>query len=445
MMTREQVLEILKNALEASDGEQTEAVLVSQNEELTRFANSIIHQNTMQEDATLVVRVVKDKRIGIASSNILSKEEIVKTVKKASQIASLSPRNSEFISLPAGKPLPQVEGYVERTARTSPEERAEAVKILVEKAKPHGIKASGAFSTAVLSLGVANSLGVQAFFQTTQASFSTVLLSSTSAGYADQESRDVADIRAEEIAEEAIKRTVDGQNPRQIEVREMEAILLPYAVSEMFDYLAYMGLGATAFQEGRSFMNEAKGKKVVSEKITLYDDALDPRGFPVPFDFEGQPKKKVTFFEEGVARDVVYDSFTAFKEGKESTGHALPQPNSYGPLPMNLVLKPGDSTLEEMIKSTKDGVLITRFWYVRPVHPKLTVITGMTRDGTFKIENGKIAYPLCNLRFTASILETLAGTELVGKDLKLEAGFFGGNLVPALKVKSFRFTGQTTF
>ncbi len=445
MITKEQVFEILKTALEASDGEQTEAVLYSQDEELTRFANSIIHQNTMQEDANLVVRVVKDKRIGIASSNILSKDEVVKTVQRASRIASLSPRNTEFISLPAGKPLPQVDGFVERTARTSPQERAEAVRVLVEKARPFGIKASGAFSTGVLSLGVANSLGVQAFYQTTQASFSTVLLSPTSAGYADRESRDVKDINAEEIAEEAIKRTVDGQNPRQIEVKDMEAIFLPYAVSEMFDYLAYMGLGATSFQEGRSFMNEARGKKVVSEKITLYDDALDQRGFPMPFDFEGQPKKKVTFFEEGVARDVVYDSFTAFKEGKESTGHALPQPNSFGPFPGNKVLKPGDATLEEMIKSTKDGVLITRFWYVRPVHPKLTVITGMTRDGTFKIENGKIVYPLCNMRFTASILETLSGTELVGKDLKLEAGFFGGNLVPALKVKSFRFTGQTTF
>ena len=445
MMTKEQVLEILKTALEASDGEQTEAVLVSENEELTRFANSVIHQNTMQEDASLIVRVIKDKKIGIASSNILSKEEVVKTVKHASKIASLSPRNQEFISLPAGKPLPQIDGFVEKTARATPEERAEAVRKLVEMAKPHGIKASGAFSTSVLRLGVANTLGVQAFYQTTVASFSTVLLSPTSAGYADRESRNVSDINAEEIAEEAIKRTVDGRNPRQTEVKEMEAILLPYAVSEMFDYLAYMGLGATSFQEGRSFMSEARGKKVVSEKITLYDDGLDIRGFPLPFDFEGQPKKKVYFFEEGIARDVVYDSFTAFKEGKESTGHALPQPNSIGPLPLNLVLKPGDATLEEMIKSTKDGVLITRFWYVRPVHPKLTVITGMTRDGTFKIENGKIVYPLCNMRFTASILETLAGTELVGKELKLEKGFFGGNLVPALKVKSFRFTGQTTF
>ncbi|MDI6868776.1 MAG: TldD/PmbA family protein [Coprothermobacterota bacterium] len=445
MMTKEQVLEILKTALEASDGEQTEAVLVSENEELTRFANSVIHQNTMQEDASLIVRVIKDKKIGIASSNILSKEEVVKTVKHASKIASLSPRNQEFISLPAGKPLPQIDGFVEKTARTTPEERAEAVRKLVEMAKPHGIKASGAFSTSVLRLGVANTLGVQAFYQTTVASFSTVLLSPTSAGYADRESRNVSDINAEEIAEEAIKRTVDGRNPRQTEVKEMEAILLPYAVSEMFDYLAYMGLGATSFQEGRSFMSEARGKKVVSEKITLYDDGLDIRGFPHPFDFEGQPKKKVYFFEEGIARDVVYDSFTAFKEGKESTGHALPQPNSIGPLPLNLVLKPGNATLEEMIKSTKDGVLITRFWYVRPVHPKLTVITGMTRDGTFKIENGKIVYPLCNMRFTTSILETLAGTELVGKELKLEKGFFGGNLVPALKVKSFRFTGQTTF
>jgi|YelNatPaOPRAMG01_1025707.scaffolds.fasta_scaffold02869_7 predicted Zn-dependent protease len=445
MMTKDQVLDILKNALQASDGDQTEAVLLTENEGLTRFANSVIHQNTLQEDATLIVRVVKNKKIGIASSNILLKEEVEKTVKRASQIASLSPPNQEFVSLPSGKPLPQIEGFVERTAKTTPEERAEGVRKLVEMARPHGIKAAGAFSTSVLQVGVANTLGVEAFFESTSASFSTVLLSSTSAGYADRESRDVSSINAEEIAEEAIKRTLDGQNPRQAEVKEMEAILLPYAVSEMFDYLAYMGLGATSFQEGRSFMNEARGKRVVSEKITLYDDALDPRGFSMPFDFEGQPKKKVFFFQEGIAKDVVYDSFTAFKEGKESTGHALPQPNSIGPLPLHLVLKTGEASVEEMIKDTRDGVLITRFWYVRAVHPKLTVITGMTRDGTFKIENGKIVYPLCNMRFTASILETLAGTEMVGKEAKLERGFFGGNLVPALKVRSFRFTGQTTF
>jgi predicted Zn-dependent protease len=444
-MTKEQILEILKTALQASDGDQTEAVLLTEEEELTRFANSIIHQNTMQEDATLIVRVIKGKKIGIASSNVLSREEVEKTVKKASQIASLSPQNQEFVSLPSGKPLVPIDGFVEKTARTTPEERAEAVKKLVEMAKPHQIKASGAFSTSVMRLGVANTLGVEAFYETTSASFSTVLLSSTSGGYADRESRDVSQINAEEIAEEAIKRTIDGQNPRLTEVKEMEVVFLPYAVSEMLDYLSYMGLGALSFQEERSFMNDFRGKKVVSERITLWDDGLDQKGFPVPFDFEGQPKKKVHFFEEGIARDVVYDSLTAFKEGKESTGHALPQPNTEGPLPLNLFLKTGDATVEDMIKSTKDGVLITRFWYVRPVHPKLTVITGMTRDGTFKIENGKIVYPLCNMRFTASILETLAGTEMVGKTAKLERGFFGGNLVPALKVKSFRFTGQTTF
>lgn len=445
-MKKEQILEIARKVLTASDADQTEALILFQRRELTRFANSIIHQNTMEEDSTLTLRLIKGKRIGLATTNILDEESIERAVKKASDMASLSPENNDFQTLPGPKPYTELNAYFESTAQATPEERAEGVRALVNRIKGHDIKAAGAFSTSHAGFAVVNSLGVEAFTENTSASFSTVLLSPSSAGYAARESPDICAIDVDGLAEEALKRVLDGRNPRTIEVKEMETVFSPYAVAEMLEYLAYMGLGALSVQEGRSFMNEAMGKQVVSEKITLWDDGMDPRGYPQPIDFEGQPKRKVVFFDKGVAREVVYDSLTAFKEGKESTGHALPQPNSYGPLPINLFLEPGDATMEDMIRSTEDGVLVTRFWYVRPVHPKLTVITGMTRDGTFKIENGKIAYPICNLRCTASILETLRQVEMVGKDVVLTQADIGlSDYVPALKVKSFKFTGQTTF
>ncbi len=445
-MKKEQILEIAHKAMATSDADQTEVLLSFQRRELTRFANSVIHQNTMEEDSTLTLRLVKGKKIGLATTNILDAESIAMAVKRASDIASLSPENNDFRTLPGPKAYAEVNAYFESTARATPEERAEGVRVIADRIKWHNVKAAGAFSTSHAGFAVVNSLGVEAYTENTSASLSTVLLSPTSAGYAARESPDVSAIDVEGLTEEALKRVLDGQNPRTIEVKEMETIFSPYAVAEMLEYLAYMGLGALSVQEERSFMNEAIGKQVVSEKITLWDDGLDPRGYPLPIDFEGQPKRKVVFFDKGVAQEVAYDSLTAFKEGKESTGHALPQPNSYGPFPINLFLATGDATLEDMIRSTEDGVLVTRFWYVRPVHPKLTVITGMTRDGTFKVEKGKIAYPICNLRYTASILDSLRQTEMVGKEALLTQADVGlSDFVPPLKVKSFNFTGQTSF
>jgi PmbA protein len=206
-----------------------------------------------------------------------------------------------------------------------------------------------------------------------------------------------------------------------------------------------MSFGAMAMQEKRSFMADKMGQKVAADSISIWDDGRDPAGWPLPFDFEGQPKHKVHLIQEGIARGVVYDSFTAHREGKESTGHALPQPNGFGALPLNLVMAPGDASLEEMIAGTEDGVLVTRLWYVRPVHPKETLITGMTRDGTFKIDHGKITKPLRNLRFTSSILAALEGTQGIGREQKLQGSFFGGSLAPALKVRAFTFNGQTTY
>jgi predicted Zn-dependent protease len=201
-------------------------------------------------------------------------------------------------------------------------------------------------------------------------------------------------------------------------------------------------------QEGRSFMVGKIGEQIVDPRVSIWDDASDPRGLPLPFDFEGVPKQRVDLIENGVARGVVYDSYRAGKEeGKTSTGHALPAPNSFGPFPLNTFFGAGDATLEEMIASTERGLYITRFHYTRPVEPTKVVVTGMTRDGTFLIEDGKIACPVRNLRFTQSYLDALNHVDMIGKDHRLLSGMggLGGTVQPALKLGSFAFTGVTEF
>jgi predicted Zn-dependent protease len=172
--------------------------------------------------------------------------------------------------------------------------------------------------------------------------------------------------------------------------------------------------------------------------VTIYDDAYDTKTIGFPFDFEGVAKKRVTFIQDGVAQGVVYDSYTANRWKGENTGHALLPPNPYGPFPINLIMKPGESSRDEMIRTCQKGLLITRFWYVRIISPKETLVTGMTRDGTFLIENGKITRPVKNLRFQERIMNALNNVEQVSKETECHSA-----VVPALKIRDFNFIGGT--
>jgi predicted Zn-dependent protease len=212
--------------------------------------------------------------------------------------------------------------------------------------------------------------------------------------------------------------------------------------------MTYTGFSAVALQEGRSFMAGKMGQQIVDPRVSIWDDGLDTSGMPLPFDFEGVPKRRVDFIAEGVARGVVYDSYCAGKEeGIESTGHALPAPNTFGPFPLNTFFAPGEGELQDMIAGTECGIYVTRFHYTRPVEPTKVTITGMTRDGTFYIENGEIAYPVKNLRFTQSYLEALNNLQEIGCQTRLlkRMGGLGGTSVPALKLAEFAFTGATEF
>jgi predicted Zn-dependent protease len=218
-------------------------------------------------------------------------------------------------------------------------------------------------------------------------------------------------------------------------------VLEPYAVADICDMLGYVGFSALAVQEERSFFEP--GRKVGSELVTIRDDARDPATLPMAFDYEGIAKQPLALVERGVCREVAYDAQTAARDGRRSTGHAFPAPNPYGPFAGNMVMDAGSTARDELVAGLERGLLVTRFHYTNPVHPKLAIVTGMTRDGTFLVEGGRIVGPVRNLRFTQSYLDALAGVDAVSRERLTVRGFLGGSHVPALRIAAWTFTGAT--
>ena len=451
MLGESKVRERIERILSLSKADQTEVVFIRESEQLTRFANSYIHQNIAKEDVELRVRVVVGKKIGIASTNDVRDAALQRVVESAMTVASFQHTNPDFISLPEPQPIEEIDGFAESTAACTPERRAQAAKSICIPSREQGLNASGAFATRSFEYAVGNSLGLFAYYPTTLADLRTVIMSDTGSGYAAASSLDVGDIDAESLGREAIDKAVRSRNPVDTSPGEYTVILEEYAVNALMAYLAYMGFGAMAVQEGRSFMAGKLGENVTGENISISDDGLDPTNLPMPFDFEGVPKQRVDLIKKGVAMGAVYDSYTAGREeGKKSTGHALPAPNTFGPFPWNIAMEPGTETKQEMLASTEKGLWVTRLHYVRPVHPLKTIITGMTRDGTFLIEDGELVAPVKNLRFTQSILEALSDVQMIGRETRMGREAFmenliGGTRAPALKIGRFTFTSATEF
>jgi len=426
---------------------QAEVRLVNSASYLTRFAGSTIHQNVGETNISLTLRFVLGKRISTVSSNDTSPESIKELVERGCSAAKVLEEDPEFISLPEPQPIKELRRlYVKETAECTPDTRAEMVKALMDEAhglSPHVKEVAGALSATSSELAVVNSLGVNAYSRATLADLDTTIISRDAGvegfGTAGDVSRSIKELDPVKIGREAAERSVGSLGARTIEVGDYEVVFEPYVVSSALGYIS-SGLSARSYQDGTSWMCDLMGQKVFSEQFTLWDDGRDLSGLAFPFDLEGIPKRKLMLIEEGVPKAVVYDSYTAHKDKEKSTGHA----GGMGPSPSHLIMRRGDSMKEEMISETKKGILVTSFWYVRTVHAKKIIITGMTRDGTWLIENGEIKYPVKNLRFTDSLLKTFGNLELVGKEGKrMGGGPYGGMVVRAIKSKTFLFTGQT--
>jgi len=338
---------LLQKVLGYSQAEQTEVLYLGTESALTRFANNYIHQNVSESNAELHVRAVVGKKIGVASTNRLDDESLRRVTEHALEIARIQPENPEFHSLPQPQPIVPAAGYNELTAQFTPEERAQRVGIIVKLAKEQGLEAAGAFSTGTNYMAVANSLGIFAYEPRTESECHAVIMADErGSGYTQRMAMDASTLDFEAMAREAVGKAQRSRNPIDIELGEYEVVLDAYAVADMLQNLAFMGLTATAVQEERSFMNGQFGKQLLDSRVTIYDDGHDPAGLPQAFDYEGFPKQRVVMIDHGVANAVVYDSFTAAREGKPNTGHALPAPNSYGPLPIHTMLEAGTSSVE---------------------------------------------------------------------------------------------------
>ena len=422
---------------------EAEVLVMAGDAALTRFANSQIHQNVAETTVGLNLRFVAGKRIGVASSDRTDDEGLRRLTEQAAAIARVVEELEDWGGLPGPTPIDDVSAaYAPATASASPELRAEGVRAVIASADAAGVTAYGSFSTGTETIAVANSKGVRAGDTRTVAQLLTVSMGpGGGTGYAEQASVDATTIDAAAIGREASDKARATANAVAIEAGDYPVVLEEYAVVDLLDMLGYLGFSALAVQEERSFVEI--GRTIGSELISIVDDGRDPAGLPMAFDYEGVAKQRVPLLDAGVCRGVVYDAQTAARDGVASTGHGLPAPNPYGPFPLNQVMAAGDASREELIGGLDRGLLVTRFHYTNPVHPKLAIVTGMTRDGTFLVEQGRIVAPVRNLRYTQSYLAAIASTVAVARERKTLKGFLGGAVVPALRLDGWTFTGTT--
>ncbi len=457
MLGETKLKDLTHKVLSASTADQTEVLILSGEENLTRFANNEIHQNVSETNTQVRIRAVVGQRIGVASSNDTSGEGLRRLAQKAVAVARLSPENPDFKGLPGPAELTDpgwhytpVTGFDEATANATPDARAMGVRDICRQALDAGLVAAGKFETGAGEVAVANSLGIFAYYPHTEAGITTVVMGDDSSGYAARSAWRVGDLDPTVLGAEALDKALRGRNPQPLEPGDYPVVLEEYAVADLVEMLAYMGLGALSVQEERSFMADKFGQRIMPSAISIWDNGLDPAGKPMPFDYEGVPKQRVDLIQAGVANAVVYDSYTAGKEaGVTNTGHALPAPNTFGPFPTNLFMAPGDTPRQQLVENLERGLWITRFWYTRPVRPKQTIVTGMTRDGTFLIEDGQVTRPIRQLRFTQSYVEALNTVEAISRETRLVPGELSGGgmayCVPALRLGQFTFTSATQF
>lgn len=436
--------EAVRLALKAGVDE-AEALVVAGESALTRFANSEIHQNVSASEALVNLRVARGRRVGVASSGRADAEGLRALAERAAAVAASVEELADWAGLPepdGAAPEPVAAAWSDGTGGATPELRAEGVRAVIAAADAEGVTAYGSFSTDAEAVAVANSRGIRAAERRTTSQLLTVTMGpEDGTGYAEDCSTDATRIDAAALGREAAERARVSAHPVDIAPGDYPVVLNHYAVVDLLDMLGYLGFSALAVAEGRSFWEA--GRKVGSPLVTITDDGRDPAGLPMGFDGEGVAKQRLALLDRGVCRDLAFDAQTAARAGRRSTGHGLPAPNPYGPFPINMAMAPGEASHDDLVGGLDRGLLVTRFHYTNPVYPKRVVITGMTRDGTFLVEGGRIVGPVRNLRFTMSYLDALAGVEAVGRERRTLRGFLGGSTVPALRLSSFSFTGAT--
>jgi predicted Zn-dependent protease len=426
---------LLENIIAQNPGKELDVGISSSETGSTRFADNAITTNGVYNSLNLYVAVTKGKKRGIALVNELSRDKINEAVARADTLADVAPENPELMPSLGPQTYPKIPPvYYQRSADFSPGERAESILAVVEKAKKNKVTAAGFFETGSSASGSLNSKGLYYFLTASRAYYSNTIRSEGGSGWASADDENVEKVSTEGLSDRALQKALGSRKAKPLAAGKYTVILEPAAAADMVWFLLY-NFSAREADEGRTFLSLGEGKnrlgeKLVSPKITIFSDPAFPEIPAFPIGEDGLPQSKTAWVEKGVVKNLSYTRFWAQKMNKEPVG-----------FPPNIIMDGENHTLEELIQSTKRGVLVSRFWYIRDLNPMILLLTGLTRDGTFLIENGKISHPVNNFRFNESPVNVLKNVEMMSRPVRAVGGEVGQSaFVPALKVRDFNFS-----
>ena len=423
---------------------EVEAIIASADQSLTRFANNAISQNVAERTTYLSVRPVIERRTARASTNRLDADSIRAVVEQAVALTRLCEPDPELLPLAEPDQYPELRRHFEATAHATPQERALAAAEAIRVVEDAGQTAAGIYSTGDSTFALLNSRGVSAWYAESLARFSITAMAADSSGWAKGSACYHGDLDPVALAHSAAHKAAQSAAPRELEPGRYTVILEPAAVLDLVGQM-FGDFSATALRDERSFLNDRIGKKIFGDNITIRDDVRHPMQAGAPFDGEGVARQALTLVENGVVRAIAYCRQAAAHTGVAPTGHGFPLPNEYGEAPANIVIGGGDTPVEEMIAGTERGILVTRLWYIREVDPYEKIFTGMTRDGTFLVEGGRVAAGVRNFRFNQGLMEMLSNVLALSPPARASGEESFDMVAPAMQVANFNFTEVTRF
>jgi predicted Zn-dependent protease len=428
--TKEEAREILEKALSFSKADTCEINLNGSNSGNIRYARNTVSTSGYSSTQILAVQSSFGKKSGTATIDEFDDASLEKVVRRAEELANLSPENPEFMEPLGPQMYDESISFSEATANITPEYRAKVASSGIIPAAAQDVTAAGFFNDSAGFSAMINSKGLFAYNKSTNTDFTVTMRTNdgTGSGWVSRDFNDVTKFDADEASKTAIDKAVMSRDAKAIEPGKYTVILEPAAASDLLRNM-FRSLDARSADEGRSFMSASDGanklgQKIVDERVNIWSDPLNTEVPTSTWNYAGQSLKKTTWLENGVVKNLAYDRFWAKEKGVEPV-----------PYPSNVIMAGGDQSLEDLIKGTKKGILVTRLWYIRSVDPQTLLYTGLTRDGTFFIENGQIKYPVKNFRFNESPIIMLNNLETLGKQVRID-----GDLIPYMKIRDFTFT-----
>jgi predicted Zn-dependent protease len=447
LLTRAQCREIFERAEGAARaaGAEVEVLLGIASFALTRFANNSIHQNVAEERRFASIRTLLGQRTARATTNRFDEDSIRATVAQALEITRAQSPDPELLPLAEPAPIDEVDRFRPSTAAVTPQERASTVAEAIRIVESASGTAAGIFSTGQSVEAILSSRGsLFGYYFDTGAQFSITAMGADSSGWAKASAPDCGDFDPLALARRAANKAALGAQPRDLPPGRYTVILEPAAVGDLVGQMCF-DFSATAVRDQRSFLTGRLDTKLFGDGIRIADDVRHPLQSGAPFDGEGVPRRRLALVENGVVREVARSRQAAARDGVQPTGHGFAVPNEEGEAPLNIVIEGGRQRLEDIVASTDRAILVTRFWYIREVDPYQKIMTGMTRDGTFLVEDGRVVCGVKNLRFNESLIELLNKVDAMSPAERVSGEESFDMVAPAMRVRDFNFTEATGF